>query len=265
MFPVVFRLPNGFELRSYGVLLVVAVLVAVWMGRRRAPGWGIAGEKVWDCAPWLVLPGILGARLLYIAQHWDYYSQHQAELYSVRFEGLTSFGGLIGGMLGFLVWRRLAKVNAWAFLDVLAVPILVAQAIGRVGCLLNGCCYGRPSGLWCAVPVAGHTAHHLPAQLLDTALLLLGAWVLSRRERPLPPFGASFGWMLAVFGMSRFAYEFLRAGTQEEFASGVASSAVGALGLTNAQWLSLVMVTIGLLVAWARRARTVQPASEPLA
>ncbi|MCC6404366.1 MAG: prolipoprotein diacylglyceryl transferase [Fimbriimonadaceae bacterium] len=255
MFPVIFRLPNGFELRSYGVLLVTAVLVAVWMGRLRAPRWGIAPEKVWDCAPWLVLPGVLAARLAYIVQHWDFYSTNPQQLWSLRFEGLTSFGGLIGGILGFSLWRRIAKVGFWEFMDVIAVPVLVAQAIGRIGCLLNGCCYGRPSDLWCAVPVGAGTERHLPAQLVDTALLLIGAWILARREKAAPPFGASFGAMLAVFGASRFLYEFLRAGSEEEFRAGIVSSAVSYLGLTNAQWLSLAMVILGAGIAWARRPR----------
>lgn len=256
MFPVLFRLPNGFELRSYGVLLVIAVLVAVWMGRRRAPRWGIGADKLWDSAPWLVLPGVLGARLLYIAQHWEYYSSHPEELWSFRFEGLTSFGGLIGGLLGFLVWRKIAKVGFWEFLDVVSVPVLVAQAIGRVGCLLNGCCYGRPSEAWCAVPVGGLPERHLAAQVVDSVLLLIGAWLLSRKERPLLPYGSSFGAMLAIFGASRFVYEFFRAGSLEEFESGVASSVVGVLGLTNAQWLSLAMVVGGIALAWARRPKS---------
>jgi phosphatidylglycerol:prolipoprotein diacylglycerol transferase len=255
MFPVLFRLPNGFELRTYGLLLVLGVLAAIWLGRRRAPAFGVQPERVWDCAPWLVIPGVLGARVVYIAQHWDYYSAHPAELWSLRFEGLTSFGGLVGGFLGFVVWRRIAKVETWRFLDLVSVPVLVAQAVGRVGCLLNGCCYGRPSNHWCAVPVAGHVEPHLPAQLLDSALLVLGAIVLARLERPAPPYGASFGWMLAIFGASRFVYEFLRAGTQAEFDSGVASSVIGAAGLTNAQWVSLAMVVGGVAIALARRAR----------
>jgi phosphatidylglycerol:prolipoprotein diacylglycerol transferase len=252
MFPILVRLPNGFELRTYGVLLVVGVVVAVALSRRRASSFGLAPERVWDSVTWLVLPGIFGARLLYVAQHWDYYASRPGELYSLRFEGLTSFGGLIGGLVGFLVWKQRSKVDGWRFLDTISIPVLVAQAIGRVGCLLNGCCHGRPSDLWCAVPVHGLGTRHLPAQLLETGLLLVGAWAATRIERPRDPGGRSFGLMLAVFGASRFVYEFLRAGTQAEFDSGVASSVVGMGGLTNAQWLSLVMVAVGAFLAGRR-------------
>jgi phosphatidylglycerol---prolipoprotein diacylglyceryl transferase len=263
MLPELIRLPNGFPVRSFGVLLMIAVLVAVWLAGRRAARFGLTKEQVWDSVVWLVIPGVLGARVFYIAQHWGEFAGRPDQIFTLRMEGLTSFGGIVFGFLGFLLWSRSAKVDRWAFLDTVAVPVLVAQAIGRIGCLLNGCCYGRPTDAWYGVHVQGDHGTHVPAQVLDTALLLLGSLVLTLWERRTPGFtGRSFGWMIVVYGLSRFIYEFLRAGTPEEFRSGVASSAyLAGLPVTSAQVFALGMVAVGALVlAWLGRRRGGEPA-----
>ncbi len=265
MHPVLFEI-GPLPVRSYGVLLVVGVLVAVLMARARAPRWGIAPDKVWDATFWLVFPGIIGARVFYIAQNWDHYSRNTAELFSLRFDGLTSFGGLVFGFLGLLVWAKRSKVSIPAFLDVVGVPVLVAQAIGRLGCLLNGCCYGRPTDAWYGVAVNGLPGPHAPAQLVDFVLMLLGAFVVwaVERRRPLAT-GQSFGLMLVAYGFSRAVYEIFRAGTREEFERGIASSAtLGASPVTTAQVFALAMAVVGVAVylAFGRRpAPTASPGS----
>lgn len=262
MLPELIRLPNGFPVRSFGILLMIAVLVAVWLAGRRAARFGLTKDQVWDSVVWLVIPGVLGARVFYIAQHWGDFAGRPDQIFSLRMEGLTSFGGLVFGFLGFLVWSRTAKVDRWAFLDTVAVPVLVAQAIGRIGCLMNGCCYGRPTDAWFGVRVQGETATHVPAQIVDTALLLAGSLALTLWERRGAGFaGRSFGWMIVIYGLSRFLYEFLRAGTVQEFRLGIVSSAyLGSLPVTSAQVFALGMVAVGaVLLAWLGRRRGRDP------
>ena len=256
MWPELFRIGN-FPVRSYGVLLVIGVVIAVELARRRAPRFGVAPEKIWDSAMWLVVPGILGARITYIVQNWGFYQQHQDQLWSIRFEGLTSFGGLIFGFLGFMIWRRRANVPFWSYLDTVGVPVLVAQAVGRVGCLLNGCCYGRPTTAWYGIHFHDLVGKHVPAQIIDTFLMLLGAlaivvWERKRTPRP----GASFGWFLVAYGASRFIYEIFRAGSKADVAAGNASSAyISGLPITSAQVATIVLMIIGAacVVAAGRR------------
>lgn len=252
MRPVLFK-PFGFSVRSYGVLLVIGVIVAAYLARRRAPRFGIDPERIWDAAFWLVLPGILGARITYIVQNLGYYTQHLNELFSLRFEGLTSFGGLLFGFFGLLFWTKKTKTPLLPFLDVLGVPVLVAQAIGRIGCLFNGCCYGRPTTAWYGVHFEGLDGRHVPAQLVDTALMLVGALALTLIERAVKlKQGVSFGLFLCAYGLSRFIFEFFRAGTSEEVARGIASSAfLGPVHITAAQVTCLVIVLLGLLMAWS--------------
>ncbi|MBS1713492.1 MAG: prolipoprotein diacylglyceryl transferase [Armatimonadetes bacterium] len=259
MHPELFRL-GSFPVRSYGVLLVIGVVIAVSIARKRAPHYGIDKDKIWDSAFWLVLPGILGARITYIVQNWPYYQSHPAELWSLRFEGLTSFGGILFGFFGFLVWRLRAKVPFWPFLDTVGVPVLVAQAVGRIGCLFNGCCYGRPTTEWYGVIVQGLPDKHVPAQLVDTALMLVGAAAIALwdKAKPRKP-GVSFGLFVVAYGLSRFVYEFFRAGTKEEMAAQIASSTyVKGLPVTLAQVVCLLLVAIGVAIAAANSRRNPQ-------
>ncbi len=150
----------------------------------------------------------------------------------------------------------------WPFLDTVGVPVLVAQAVGRIGCLLNGCCYGRPTAEWYGVVVQGLPDRHVPAQLVDTALMLLGAlaialWDRAGQRKP----GVSFGLFVIAYGLSRFVYEFFRAGTKEEMAAQIASSTyVKGLPITLAQIVCLLLVAIGVaIVAYNSRRTSTAP------
>ncbi len=94
-------------------------------------------------------------------------------------------------MAGILVFARRAKLNVLAFFDVLAVPLLIAHAIGRVGCLLNGCCYGRPTDAWYGVHVEQFVGLHQPAQIFDSVMVLVGAAFIVLYERKVRPMVAT--------------------------------------------------------------------------
>ncbi|MCW5938199.1 MAG: prolipoprotein diacylglyceryl transferase [Fimbriimonadaceae bacterium] len=255
MFPELISQPV--PIRSFGVMMVVAVLVAVWISQRRAPQFGLKKEAVWDAALWMVLPGILGARLAYILLNWSSYAGKPQEILSLRFEGLTSFGGLVLGFVGLLVWARRSGTPLWPFLDTVAPGVLAAQAIGRVGCLLNGCCYGRPTEAWFGVHFHGQSAKHVPAQIVDTFLMLGAALAIVLWERRgKAAVGQAFALMIVGYGLSRFVYEFFRAGTVDEMRAGIASSAfLGALPVTGAQLFALAMAALGVILYFSRVAK----------
>lgn len=262
MLPVLFE-PFGLEVRSYGVMLVLGILLAVWWSRRRAPRWGIEPDRILDATFWGVVPGILGARIGYIVQEWGYYSQHPEEIWTLRFEGLTSFGGVLFALLGLIVFARRAKISGWAFLDVVAAPLLVAHAVGRVGCLLNGCCYGHPTDAWYGVSISpGVATLFEPAQIYEGFLVMVGVGLLLLFERKRRALGTSFAFALLVWGGARFIYEFFRAGTEEEVARGLASSTYwGTLPLTQAHVAAVVMVLVGAFV-WLFVSRAKRPQTE---
>lgn len=249
MHPVLFKV-FGFEVRSYGVLLMIGVLLSVWWSRARAERWGIPRERILDAMLWGLIPGILGARIGFILQEWDYYSQHLDKVWSFRFEGLTSFGGVVMALVGLIWYTKRAKLNTWSFLDVVSLPLLVAHVVGRIGCLLNGCCYGHPTTAWYGVHVSDVVDTLFePAQILEGFMVMVGVGLLLLVERTKPKHGTSIALTVVVWGVARFIYEYFRAGTVAEVARGVASSTYwGSLPITQGHVAALVMVAIGVVL-----------------
>lgn len=218
MHPVLFKV-FGFEIRSWGVLLVIGALVGMWMAARRARRFGIDPGGTVDMAWLLLIAGVIGGRLGWVLQDLPYYMERPIEIFHLRAGGMTSYGGVAGAAIALAFWCRRAGVPFLVALDWLAAPGLVVNAIGRIGCFLNGCCYGGACDLPWAVTVhpegggAAYLGH--PAQLYDTALSLLGAVLLLWYERRLPeplPKGRLTALFLIAYGGSRVVLELFRAG-----------------------------------------------------
>lgn len=238
MHPELFRIGN-FPVQSFGVVLVIGFIVGLVMAGKRAARFGLKPEVVQDVAIWMIFAGVAGARIAYLLLNWKYYAQHPNELWTLRFQGLTSFGGLIGGALAILLLARKHQFKPLDYMDTVALPVLIGHAIGRIGCFLNGCCYGSacstsPPG----VHFVGLPGLHTPAQLYDTVMTLIGAGLLVLLEKKRMGRGGSAGWMMIIYGVSRFIYEFWRDGyTAEKLAS---------LPITQAQAASLILVVVGV-------------------
>lgn len=137
----------GLPVRGYGVLLLCGVLSAIGIALKRVEKIGISRENFFSLATWTVLTGIVGARLFYIIQKWDELegSTIPAKLYtSLQFTegGLVVYGSVIGGLIAILAWARKYKQAILPLADAVAPAFFIGLAFGRVGCLLNGCCYG---------------------------------------------------------------------------------------------------------------------------
>ncbi|MCW5942010.1 MAG: prolipoprotein diacylglyceryl transferase [Fimbriimonadaceae bacterium] len=253
MKPELFRI-GEFKVHSYGVMILVAFLAALWLAQRRARQRGFDPGKILDISIWTLIAGILGARVTFIVQDLPYYLANTKELFSLQFQGLTSFGGLIFGALAFVFLAKRARLSVPGLLDVCAPSFLVGHIVGRVGCLLNGCCYGGACTLPWAVHVHGLPGTYHPAQIYDSllnvvALAILLAW--EKRGR-LP--GQVFGAMLVLHGLTRFAYEFWRAGASSTY--------WGSLPVTEAQVAALALSAVGVvLVVMYRRAANKTPPS----
>lgn len=247
MYPILFHI-GSFKVHTYGVILIIAFLVALLIARMRAPRFGISPTKLSDMAFLMLIAGVLGARVLFLIQEppkdWH-------EYFSLQFAGLTSFGGLIGGAIVVLWWARRTGTNLRALLDVFGPPLLVGFAIGRVGCLLNGCCFGGvcPNDFPLGIHVPGDTQHlFYPAQAYDSLMNLAGFGLLLWIERRGLRLGQVFGLALALNGLSRFIYEFSRAGTDAQVAAGLRSSTYwGSLPITQAQAAALAIAAFGLI------------------
>jgi len=143
---------KGLPIQGYGVMMLVAVVFATGLAAWRARRLGQDPEMVFSLAFWLFLPGILGARAFYVIQkwseqYWPVYDEHGigallGAVVNVAEGGLVVYGGLLGGVVGLVLFVRKYRLPLLAICDLVAPAMMLGLAIGRIGCLLNGCCYG---------------------------------------------------------------------------------------------------------------------------
>ena len=141
------QLVSGLPIRGYGSLVLVGVLLGIADARRRASTVGIHPETILSLAFWMFLCGIAGARIFYMVQKFDTFSPQSLSDAAVQFVsitegGLVVYGGLIGGLLAVVVFAYRQRLPLLTIGDVIAPSMLLGLAIGRIGCLMNGCCYG---------------------------------------------------------------------------------------------------------------------------
>ena len=137
----------GLPVRGYGLMMMLGVLTAVGISYRRVLQLGVAKDSFLGLVLWTVVGGLLGARLFYIVQKWselDGSSIPEKLWTALQFTegGLVVYGAILGGIAGILGWTLLQKVVPLSLLDAIVPAFFIGLAFGRIGCLMNGCCYG---------------------------------------------------------------------------------------------------------------------------
>jgi len=236
---------GSFEIRWYGIMVALAVLtVVLWVLRETRRGANLSYDTVITAALVGIPSGIIISRLLHVIDMWDYYSQNLGQI--IGGSGLTAWGGVLGAALGIWLYSRFSKFQFGYFADVTAPGIILAQAVGRVGCIINGCCYGLPTSLpWAVIythpdsfcPIG--TAIH-PTQLYELIynLLVFGA-LLTLRGR-FKPDGSLFLIYLSLYSLWRVGIDFLRDGTPFLF------------GLHQAQVIAIIVLLIAIPILAVR-------------
>src|ERR1051326_3451505 len=175
MLPVLFEIPTPFgkdTIYGFGLMLAIALFVSTWLACRRALKEGIAKERVQDLARWVGICGILGARIVYMIQ----YKRPLSEFLQLWQGGLVFYGSLIGGAVGMLLAHifvfRKYHLSWLKMADIITPSVAIGLAIGRIGCLLNGCCYGDVDCPQCVAlhyPLSGPAHAQLVGRGLQTA------------------------------------------------------------------------------------------------
>lgn len=218
---------------SFGFMVGLGIMVGAWSNHRRRALAGLDGSGIQDALVYAILGGLLGARLLFVLLNLGYYEAHPADMLNTREGGISWYGAVAGGVLALALFCRARKVALPSLLDVFAPGLLAAQAVGRVGCLLNGCCYGTPSTLPWAVTLvdAGHPIDAMPrhpVQLYESVLDVAAMLILLGLERRFGlRNGRVFSAFLVLYGVVRFTVEFWRDG--ETFWLGLSLGQVGSL------------------------------------
>lgn len=154
----------------YALIIMMGVVLAAFWAARRAKKYNQDPEKVWDILTWVIIAGVVGARLWHVltpspalvAQGITtlYYFTHPLELINTRQGGLGIVGAVIGGVLALLIYVRVKKLSFLTWVDIIAPGLILAQAIGRWGNFVNQELYGAPSSLPWAIYI--DPAHRLP-------------------------------------------------------------------------------------------------------
>jgi len=195
----------AFTLHTYGVLLAIAFLAGLWVASRQARKAGLDSTRVTDMAVWVLIAGLLGAKVLLVLVDWRYFSTSPAELWTL-----------------FKSWWyiRRHKLQGWAVVDVLAPGVITGQAIGRLGCFAAGCCWGKPAQVpWAVTFTDVYSARAVgtpldtplhPSQIYESvaAFLILGflLWLAPRKKFN----GQVMLAYVTLYSATRFVLEFWR-------------------------------------------------------
>jgi phosphatidylglycerol:prolipoprotein diacylglycerol transferase len=251
MHPILIDL-GFFALPTYGVLLATAVLLALWSAKVRAEGAGMDSTKVVDFGLWLVIWALLGAKILLVVVEWKRYFADPAQLLGLARAGGVFLGGFLAAIAAAAIMLRRYKLDPLRTFDVLAPSLALGQAIGRIGCLAAGCCWGRACDLPWAItytdPAAAanvgtplHIALH-PFPAYAAAFNFSVFLVLSRLYRQKLAPGRVFASYLILYGVGRFLLEFTRGDE-------IRGLYFGGL-LSTSQLISAALVVIGIFMHW---------------
>jgi phosphatidylglycerol:prolipoprotein diacylglycerol transferase len=150
---ILFTIPilGGIKVFGYGAMLVVAFIASTWIAMRRARREKLDAEIILDMAFWIFFTGLVGARLFYCVQYWGRGINTLLDALQYWKGGIVYYGGVLGGSIAFFVYRHFRPFPLRPYLDDLAPAIMVGTFFGRLGCFLNGCCYGDVCSLPWAV------------------------------------------------------------------------------------------------------------------
>lgn len=244
MRPVLFEI-GSFSVYSYGAMLFLAFAVGSYWALKEAPVEGIDRDHLYESIIISIVLSMLGSRLAFVLLHLELFrGEPWWRIFAFRDGGLVFYGGLFAALLGVFFYCRFRRISFLKLLDHASPFIILGYAITRVGCFLNGCCYGAVTQLpWAVVyPFADGAGRH-PTQLYAVAAGLL-IFVLLRKLKRFKTFeGYTFLLFLIFYGIYRFLIEFVR----------VHESVLGFM--TPYQLASLVLVVLAASVFFWRRSR----------
>jgi phosphatidylglycerol:prolipoprotein diacylglycerol transferase len=245
--PVLFHV-GAFAVPTYGVMLGLGLLVGMGIGALRAARDGMPADWAWDLGLLTIVVAIVGARLEHVRTHPAVFLEHPEKVFALRDGGMVFYGGFALTLVAFAVYARFRGRSFLALTDMMAPSVGFGHAVGRLGCLGAGCCFGQPTdSAWrlvfpegriapAGVPLVPVQVHEVLANLAIGVLL----WVLPRRF-----VGQRTALLFFLYGTFRFVNEFFRADNR---------GTVLGTWVTNGQATSVVMLVAAAgIVAWGRR------------
>lgn len=239
----------------YGLAIAAAVLAGVRITWSEAARRGIPTEPIGDLLPWIIIGGLVGARLLHVVDRWPMYADNLLSILAIQNGGLAILGAVIGGTIGGVIGARRLGLPVWPLADAAAPGVALGQAIGRFGCLVTGDALGPATdGSWGIVylneralaPAIGVAFQ--PTFFYEMLLSLLLFGILWSARRHVHVDGRLFALFLGLYAVGKFTLTFLRTET------------VWFWGLQEAQLISLGLV--GIAAGWAVLSSRAQAAAD---
>ncbi len=166
MYPELFKIPfTDLTIKSYGLMMVIGFLAAVSIIRRLNKNITPSPQLITNAALYALIAGVVGSRLFYVIHHFSQFRGDFFSIFAIWKGGLELLGGVLLAIAVIIIYMRHHKLPILHYLDILAIGLLLALAFGRMGCFLNGCCFGKPTNLPWAVrfPYHSPTNVHSPA------------------------------------------------------------------------------------------------------
>ena len=245
------------NVRWYGIMVALAISVVIlWLLWQSRKGAKLSYDTIFMVAIVGIPSGVVLSRLLHVIDQWGYYSQYPGQI--IGGGGLTIYGAVLGAALGIWVYSKFSKFQFAYFADLVAPGLILSQAVGRVGCLINGCCYGSICTLPWAITYShpdslgpsGIAVH--PTQVYEIIYLLIVFGVVLWLKDRLKPVGSLFLVYLSLYSLWRLGIDFIREGSSFLF------------GLHQAQVIAIIVlvITITLLALRTRWAKAEVAAEE---
>ena len=277
MAPILFKIPLtlpyfghvGVPIYGFGIMLVLAFIFSPWLAWWRARREGLDGDVILDMGFWIFIAGLVGARVFYCIEYWGTDIHNLWEALQYWRGGIVYYGSIVGGVAGFFVYRWFYPFPLRPYLDVIAPSLALGTFFGRIGCFLNGCCYGDrcslpwaiafphgsppwlhqfkdglvSKGATAALPVHP-TQHYSAFDALVLLIVLTAYYPLRRRD------GEVMGLLMITYPITRFIIEYLRNDEPAFF-----------IGMTISQTISVGLL-IGAAAYWAWLSRLPRIADE---
>jgi phosphatidylglycerol:prolipoprotein diacylglycerol transferase len=251
MYPKLFSIGN-ITIHTYGLFVAIGFLAGIYLAEKLASYRSLSRDFVSYIVTGCLITGLIGARLVYVLISLEEYSGDILRIFMFWEGGLVFWGGILGGAAWVVYAALKMGYNVWSVGDVLAPGIALGHAIGRIGCFFAGCCYGKPTDLWCGIgfghpetlaqPI-GVQLH--PTQLYSSIFLFLLSFILYRKLKSKKSRSASvFALYLIIFGIFRIIIENFRGDYR----------GLPFIGITPTQWIAIAGIILGIFLIKKSRA-----------
>jgi phosphatidylglycerol:prolipoprotein diacylglycerol transferase len=218
-------------------MVALAFLLSTFLILRDARKYGFSRDDVFDCLIAILIGGIIGGRVLFVVLNSEYFARYPLKVLMLNEGGLAIQGAILVAALAGLLMTKIKKLPFWKGSDLVAPYIALGQSIGRIGCFLNGCCYGRATEGALSVTFPGDTVARIPVQIYSSAFLMLIFMVLLSLKDKKPFDGYLFAMYLVLYSFLRFFMDFFRG-----------DDLVSWGGMTLSQLISVGMFACGAII-----------------